>query len=124
MTAGRIAMGIFDQPEVERLNRLGQRARTNIDAAIRSAGYRACVTGAGSLFRVHLKASPPANYRDAFLDPAESKRLRFLVDHLFDNGFMMFNTGTGALSTAMSETEVDQLAAAMERALSDLKANA
>ena len=63
--------------------------------------------GAGSLFRVHIKPDVPENYRAAFLTVEESNLLNALLDYLFDNGIMMINTCTGALSTAMTEKEID-----------------
>ena len=55
MTAGHVSMELFDPAAVERLNRLGDYARQKISQAIAAAGAEACVTGAGSMFRVHLK---------------------------------------------------------------------
>ena len=113
MTAGRVAMEWFDQSSVDQLNRLGDYARSKIAETIAAAGARACVTGGGSMFRVHLKETPPTEYRSAYMDAEETERIRSLVDHLFDRGFMMINTCSGALSTAMTTMEVDQLAAAI-----------
>ena len=54
MTAGRVAMELFDREAVDRLNQLGDYSRLKISEAIESVGANACVTGAGSMFRVHL----------------------------------------------------------------------
>ena len=113
MTAGRISMELFDQAAVKRLNRLTDKAREQITEAIQIADVPACVTGSGSLFRVHMKAQAPNNYREAFMDSEENRRLKVLLDHLFANGLMMINTCSGALSTAMGEKEVDILAETM-----------
>ncbi|NNF43510.1 MAG: aspartate aminotransferase family protein [Phycisphaerales bacterium] len=113
MTAGLVAMEKFDPAAIARLNRLADRARHGIEAAIRDTGVTACVTGTGSIFRVHLKAQPPRNYREAYLDADEKRRLAVILDHLFDAGFVMINTCTGTLSTPMTEVEVDALVAAM-----------
>jgi glutamate-1-semialdehyde 2,1-aminomutase len=114
MTAGLATMEMFDEAAVERVNALAARARDGIDEAIRSTGVRACVTGAGSLFRVHFKASPPTNYREVFATPEEGHQLRLLLDHLFEQGFLMIYTCTGAVSTVMGESEIDALVAALE----------
>jgi glutamate-1-semialdehyde 2,1-aminomutase len=113
MTAGLVAMERFDPPAVARLNALADRAIRGIDQAIRDTGARACVTGAGSMFRVHMKDRPPRNYREAYTTPDENARLKALLDHLFDAGFVMINTCTATLSTPMTETEIDALVAAM-----------
>jgi glutamate-1-semialdehyde 2,1-aminomutase len=61
------------------------------------------------MFRVHLKPEPPRNHREAYMAPDESRRLGVLLDHLFDSGFMMINTCSATLSTAMGEAEIDAL---------------
>jgi len=113
MVAGHAAMSLFDTAEVERLNGLGARARHLIAEAIAVAGVEASVSGGGSLFRIHFKPRPPRNYREALATPAESARLRLLLDHLFSAGFLMVETGTGVLSTPMTDREIDKLAQAV-----------
>ena len=113
MTAGRTAMELYGQEEVARLNRLGDLARQHIKEAIDLADIRACVSGAGSMFRVHLKDDIPAHYRDAYMGPEETRQLAVLLDHLFDNGIMVINTCSGALSTPMTEKEIDVLGEVM-----------
>ena len=113
MTAGLAAMERYDGEAVARLNALAKRAMEGIEEAVRKTGARACVTGAGSIFRVHLKAEPPRNYREAFMTPDENRRLAVLLDHLFDAGFLMINTCTATLSTAMGEAEIDELVDAL-----------
>ena len=112
-TAGLAAMEKFDESAVARLNALTRRAMKGIDDAIRATGIPACVTGCGSLFRVHMKERPPRNYREAFLTPAEKRRLKVLVDHLFAEGFVMISTCSAALSTPMAEAEIDELVSAL-----------
>jgi len=114
MTAGLTSMELFDRAAVARLNALTARAMQGIEEAIRGTGFRACVTGGGSLFRVHFKERPPRNYREAFMSPEENVLLKKMLDHLFDEGFLMINTCSGALSTPMGEAEIDALVAAME----------
>ena len=109
MTAGLVSMALFDKTAVANLNRLGDKARTSILEAIRVADVPACVTGGGSMFRVHMKAEIPTTYRAAYMTPKESKIIQVLLDHLFDNGIIMINTCSGALSTAMTEKEIEIL---------------
>jgi glutamate-1-semialdehyde 2,1-aminomutase len=113
MVAGLTAMELFDQAAVERLNRLADYTRERIREAINIADVPASVTGVGSMFRVHLKAEVGRNYREAFVDAEEAARLRRMLDHLFDSGIIMINTCSGALSTAMTEVEIDTLAEAL-----------
>ena len=72
------------------------------------------------MFRVHLKGHPPRHYREAFLDPNESRRLGRLLDHLFDSGFIMINTCSATISTAMNEADIDALVSALEAGFAEL----
>ncbi len=120
MTAGLTAMELFDRQAIDRVNGLARRAIEGIEDAIGTTGVTACVTGGGSMFRVHLKDRPPQNYRDAFLTPHESRRLKTLLDHLFDSGLMMINTCSATMSTAMDEGDVDALVDAMDAGFAEL----
>ena len=114
MTAGRVAMEHFDRKAVARLNALGDRARHGIAEAIERTKACASVTGGGSMFRVHMKAQIPANYREAYTTADENKRLKSMLEHLFAEGFLMVGTCTGMLSTPMTESDIDALVAAIE----------
>ena len=92
MTAGRVAMELYDAPAVERLNRLGDVARSRISEAIALSGAPASVTGSGSLFRIHMRAEPPVDYRSAYQDRDTVKTLNRFIDGVYDGGIMMLNT--------------------------------
>ena len=112
MTAGLVVMEKLDPPAIERLNALADRAMKGIEDAISDTGIPACVTGGGSIFRVHMKTRPPRNFREAYLNAEENRRLGMLLDHMFDARFMLINTCTAVLSTPMTETEIDALVSA------------
>ena len=57
------------------------------------------------------------------LDAAELQRLRVLLDHLFESGFMVINTCSATLSTAMGEAEVDAFVAALGEGFEKLVAS-
>ena len=95
MTAGLTAMELFDREAVVRVNALAKRAMDGIEVAIDRTGISACVTGGGSMFRIHLKADPPHDYREAFPTPEETKQLEVLLDHLLAEGFLMINSLPG-----------------------------
>jgi len=117
MTAGLVTMEMFDRRAVERVNRLAARAIDGIENTIAGLGVSACVTGGGSMFRVHLKERPPRNYREAFAEADEVKRRNALVEHLLERGFIMINTCSATISTPMGEAEVDALVDAMASGL-------
>lgn len=118
--AGLTAMRKFDHEAVQRLNGLAARGRQGIEAAIERTGASACVTGTGSMFRVHMKPTAPRNYREAHTSPEENARLKVLLDHLFEQGCIMINTCTAVLSTPMGDAEIDHLVAAMETGLAQI----
>ncbi len=113
MVAGLTAMTHFDEAAVEHVNALATRAMRGIDEAARRTGARACVTGGGSILRVHMKESPPRNFREAYLTPEENERLKAMLEHLFHAGFVMINTCSAMMSTPMAECDIDALVAAM-----------
>jgi len=121
MTAGYVAMTHFDRQAVERLNALGDYARAGLGQAIARADVPACVTGTGSLLRLHLKPEAPRNYREAFAAPPQKRAMGALVAALYDEGIMMIHTGSAALSTAMGPAEIDRLCEAAERALGRIR---
>ena len=109
MSAGLTAMRLFDREAVQRLNTLGEQARHQLGEVIDASRFPASVTGAGSLFRLHFTPEAPRTYRDAFVD-AERARLSYaLLDYAFAHGIILINTCSGALSTVMTEREVDTL---------------
>lgn len=121
MTAGRVAMELFDEDAVIKINKLADYARVSIEEAIKLADVPACVTGGGSMFRIHMKTEAPVSYRDAYVTPRESELTKTLLNHLFDDGIMMINTCSGVLSTVMGEAEIDRLAQAVLGGLKKMK---
>ena len=121
MTAGLVSMQMFDRDKVLRLNQLADYAREQIRAAIAASGFPACVTGAGSMFRIHLRQEPPASYREGFATPEQSRLTQRLLDYLFDHGFILINTCSAVLSTVMTKTEIDLLADSVEQGLRQLR---
>ena len=113
MVAGRAAMLQLNASEVIRVNALATRARKQIAEAAAIAGVPACVTGGGSMFRVHLKAEPPHDYRSGFAGPEETAKAAMLLDHLFANGIMMINSCSATISTPMGDPEIDRLTEVM-----------
>ena len=53
-TAGYVAMDMFNRESVERLNNLTNIAKKQINESIKIADISACITGVGSMFRIHF----------------------------------------------------------------------
>jgi glutamate-1-semialdehyde 2,1-aminomutase len=113
MTAGLTTMQLFDQDAVAHTNALAARAKDGIEAAIADTGVAASVSGGGSMFRVHMKDHVPVNYRESIVTREEQQRLRVMLDHLFENGFIMINTCSYTTSTVMGDAEIDSFVEAM-----------
>lgn len=120
MTAGCSAMKLFDRDAVENLNKLGNYARSALRDAILAAKAPACVTGAGSMFRIHLREHPPQTYRDAYVGLDEKALLGELNRLLSDDGVILIDTCSGVLSTPMTTAELDRLSDAVCSALTAL----
>jgi glutamate-1-semialdehyde 2,1-aminomutase len=116
-------MNMFDRDAVERLNSLAELARNQLREVIKVADVPACVTGAGSMFRVHMKPNPPQNYRESFASPQQNRLIKTMLDYLSDNGFIMINTCSGTLSTVMTEHEISRLSETMLGGFRELKKN-
>jgi glutamate-1-semialdehyde 2,1-aminomutase len=122
MTAGLIAMQYFDEDAVHRINTLTEKAIDQITEAIRIADVPVSITGAGSMFRFHLKATPPTTYREAYQTKEAEDLIVKMLDYLFyEEKFMMINTLACMFSTAMTQKEVDMLSDAMLRTFKQFK---
>ncbi len=121
MIAGLTAMRLWDEQAVVRLNGLAERARVGIRQAIVDLQIKACVSGAGSMLRVHLRESVPDDYRAAYMDPTARQEIAWLCDFMLKKGFLMIYTGSAALSTAHTAEEVDAMVEAMGEGLRRLR---
>ena len=107
MTAGLVAMQLFDADSIRILNALGERLRTNLTQAAKLARVPVAITGFASMFRFHVKENVPENYRDAYATSEESRRLAWILEQLLERGYSLVGTGTGMLSTPMTPSIVD-----------------
>ncbi|MXX41865.1 MAG: aspartate aminotransferase family protein [Acidimicrobiales bacterium] len=116
LTAGLVAMDLFTDSEIQRLNALGQLARDGISDVIERRGVPASVTGGGSLFRIHMKPKAPSSYREAYPTADEAQRSRTFFEALLDSGIALIYSCTGAVSTPMRESEIECLIEAVDDA--------
>lgn len=121
MTAGLTAMELLDREAVAKLNALSKRAFAQIAEAIAQSGVQACVAGAGSMFRIHLKPQVPQNFREAYANPEETRLLNKLIDYMFDNGIMLINSCSGTITTPMTQKEIDTFCEMLLAGLRKLK---
>ena len=121
MTAGLTAMELYDRRQIDKINRLAKLAVDAINEKIEAHGAPVSVTGAGSMFRIHMRADPPTNHRETHPDPATAERLKQFYNRMLDYGILLIYSGAGAISTPMGETEVERLVAAVDRSLAALR---
>ncbi len=122
MTAGFKAMEYFDREAVRKLNALAAKAVSQIREAIRQLDLPVSITGAGSMFRIHLQAAPPTTYREAWQNEAVKILVNKLLDHMYyKENILMINTFSCMLSTVMTQSEIDRLTEALFNAFKAFK---
>ncbi|MRR22227.1 aspartate aminotransferase family protein [bacterium] len=122
MTAGYVAMDLFDREAVAKLNTLTDKAVIQVKEAIRIADVPVSVTGAGSMFRFHLTPVPPSSYREAYQAKEAVAVINELLDYMyFTEKILMINTFSCMFSTALTQKETDRLSEGLLRAFRALK---
>jgi len=122
MTAGRIALELFNNDAVINLNKITQKAIGQIEEAIEVADVPISITGAGSMFRVHLKQTAPTTHRKAYQSNDERQLINEILDYLFyEENIMMINTCACMFSTAITQNEVDILSEAFLKVFKIIK---
>ena len=117
-TAGRVAMELFDEEAVLRLNAFAMNARKQIEEVIKIADVPVCITGAGSMFKLHFQEKAPNTYRDSYQDKLTKVVIDDLLDYLFiKENIIMINTLACMFSTRLTQDNVDQLSEALLRGL-------
>lgn len=121
-TAGRVAMELFDEEAVLKLNSFTLKARKQIEEVIKVADIAACTTGAGSMFRIHFQETAPNRYRDAYQNPETKAIIDEVLDYLFlKEDLVMINTLACMFSTTLQQNHVDRLSEALLRAFKSVK---
>ena len=120
MVAGKVTLEKFTAPVIKRLNDLGDSLRIKLNQVFSQAGVKAQVTGAGSIFRIHLTSDPLTDYRSSFLNSQKREMMSRLFFKLLESGVIIAPHGLGCLSTPMSIKEIDRFVTAMETSLATL----
>ena len=114
MIAGKAAMDALTIEAFDRLERLGDRARTGLtDAALkRNAPFS--VSGAASLFRIHPGKVAPASSGGATMPAEEAVIMRALSRHFLASGILLPFGAAACLSTPMTDADVDTVIATFD----------
>jgi glutamate-1-semialdehyde 2,1-aminomutase len=110
ITAGYTAMSMFDKQAVLNLNNLTKIAIKQVEEVISLSGIPACVTGDGSMFRVHFNNTKPTTYRESYQEKEVKIIINKLLDYLFlKEDIIMINTCACMFSTTLNQQHVDKL---------------
>jgi glutamate-1-semialdehyde 2,1-aminomutase len=124
MRAGIAAMELLDDAAFARLDAIGEAVRSGIDAAFRKNGVPGGTVGLGSLLKIHFADHPVRDYRSAFLTEPETKRQTAFHRAMLNRGVLAAGYGLMALSTPMTDADVEAIIAAAAGALAEVAAMA
>jgi glutamate-1-semialdehyde 2,1-aminomutase len=117
MRAGIAAMELLDEAAFARLATIGDAVRGGIDEAFRRHGVAGGTTGLGSLLKIHFTDRPVRDYRSAHLREPEVRRQAAFFKALLNEGVLMAGYGLMALSTPMTDADVEAIVAGVSDAL-------
>ena len=120
MAAGRVSMEKLPETEAERLDALGAYIREGLAEALDGARVPGQVTGAGSLFGVHLNDRELTGYQSWEGPPEEGALRARVAEGVFSRGAVISPALTGCLSTPMTEEDANALLDAFSGALRDI----
>jgi glutamate-1-semialdehyde 2,1-aminomutase len=124
MRAGLAAMQLLDEAAFTRLNVIGEAVREGINEAFRRNGVPGGTVGLGSLLKIHFADRPIRDYRSAYMTEQETKRQAVFNLGLLNRGVLAASYGLMALSTPMTDADVDTIVAAASDALAEVSASA
>lgn len=120
MIAGLTAMQMMSDEEYQRLARLGDRVRGEGNALFERSRANWQINGLSNMFRLHPNSRELRNYRDAWRDEDETRRAGAMYHALMARGVMLTPDGMGNISTAMDDSVVDELLAALGDAVNEV----
>jgi glutamate-1-semialdehyde 2,1-aminomutase len=107
MVAGQTAMEKMTPAAFDRLNTLGERLREGLAEAMDGARVPGQVTGAGSIFNLHLHSRPLKDYRSTTLTAAEKARTAAVYQSMLAHGIFLSPSMMGCISTPMGDAEIN-----------------
>lgn len=120
MAAGLAALRLLTSEAIDRLSGLGDRLRAGLTSVLAAGGTVGCVTGRGSLSRLHLTAGPVTDYGTAYPDDTSRSLLHRLCEYLLGHGVLIGRNGLICLSTPMTEEHVDRLVEVVAAGLTEV----
>lgn len=120
MRAGIAAMQLLDDAAFARLDAIGQAVRSGMDAAFRRHGVPGGTVGMGSLLKIHFADRPVRDYRSAYLTDQEAQRQAVFNRAILNRGVLAASNGLMALSTPMTDADIDAIVEAASGALEEV----
>lgn len=122
MAAGLASLQTLSQPEIERINALGDRLAAGFDEAFTEAGIVGKTTNIGSLVQVHWRAGEIANMGDVSDGFRGAGDLPYLL-HLamLNRGIYSAARGEYNISTVVADAQVEQAITTFNESLHELK---
>src|SRR4051812_10274906 len=124
MRAGLAAMELLDDAAFQRLDLIGERVRTGISEAFRRTGLPGGTVGLGSLLKIHFADRPIRDYRSAYPTEQEGRRQAIFNLALLNRGVLAAGYGLMALSTPMTDEDIDIIIAAVSAAIAEVASSA
>lgn len=124
MRAGLAAMQLLDETAFARLDDIGCAVREGINEAFRRNGVPGGTVGLGSLLKIHFADRPIRDYRSAYMTEQEAGRQAVFNLGLLNRGVLAAGYGLMALSTPMTDADVDAIVAAASGALAEVSSSA
>lgn len=123
MVAGCASMRKLSEQESARIDTLGAYLREGLAEALDGARIPGQVTGAGSLFGVHLHDRPLSGYQSWEGPPEEAGHRQAVFNGLLERDMILAPALTGCLSTPMTEQHANQLIDAFAGALKSVESS-
>jgi glutamate-1-semialdehyde 2,1-aminomutase len=117
MAAGLAAMTELTPDVYVELNRKGERVSEQLAEVFATHGVKAQVNGVGSLFAIHFTDQPVVDYRTKASSNQRMTRDFFLG--LVNHGVLLAPRAMGALSTPMTEPDIQQFIDAVDTVIGE-----
>jgi glutamate-1-semialdehyde 2,1-aminomutase len=122
MAAGLVAMELYDQEAVDRINGLGNKMRNGFQEMMKKVGIKGQVMGSGSLVGIGWGAGKITKARETAESFALSGELPTLLHlEMLNRGIYYPRRGLFSLSTPMTEKEIDKIIETFEGTMDMLK---
>jgi glutamate-1-semialdehyde 2,1-aminomutase len=117
LSAGLATIEVLETtPVYEFVDKLGEKARSKLDAIFKENNFPVQTTGIGSLFAMHFTTKTPI--KDAsILSESDHEKSRKLFGQLLEDGILMLAPERlhGAISYAHTESDIEHLTTTVEQ---------